>query len=250
MKPYNFLMFTLFAILAIVAMCVDALLPAANPDAVLASGALAAAMLFNPANFSTWRAKVNSFILSKKLNPDDYPTEWRQLRAEVTITQNSIFRFLLKEDPNAVKNREVRLGLNDVFFGFAGRLAIIDETLATPFNVVPATSAIVVGHNVFYETGTIRLGSGSVSVWDKQPVSQYKYNPNSQTAISDNDGASPCYPVPILSGRNDIQMVMEIGEPGTIAHATPLTNRYVLQYTFYGFNVAGLAKDIETTPLY
>lgn len=235
----------LIAVLAIAFAIFDFCKP--GHEAVQASAAVAAAMLFSAANLSAWRQRVDAFIQSKGLNPANYPIEFRRLVAEVVVTQNSIFKFFLKEDANAAKNREIRLGLNDAFFGFAGRFAVLDETISAPFSSVPATSAITATHNVFYETGTFSLGSGNVEVWSKHPVSQYKYNPNSQTAITDMDGAALTYPSPVLSGRNDLRFTLEIATPGTITHATPATNQYILQFSFFGFNVTGLGKDIETS---
>lgn len=214
--------------------------------AMYADGGVATALLFGAANLSAWRQRVDAFITSKGLNPANYPIEWRKLVTEVVVTQNSIFRFFIKEDPNQAKSREQRLGLNDAFFGFAGRFAVLDETFASPFSAIPATSALTATHNVFYETGTFTLGSGNVEVWSNHPVSQYKWNPNNQAPISDNDGIALSYPSPILSGRNDLRFTLNIAEPGTITHATPDTNQYVLQYNFFGFNVVGLGKDIET----
>lgn len=250
MKPNKFLFCLISLVALFVSFLASLILPEAGTTQILASGGVAAAMLFNPQNLSAWKNIVNGYISSHKLNPENYPTEFQRLRLEVTITQNTLFRFFVKEDPNQVKNREIRLGLNNVFFGFASRFAIIEQVTATPFNAVPQTTPSIAAHNVFYETGTIRLGSGSTNVWTNQTLTQHRFNPNTTgSATTGFDGTALCYPVPVLSGRNDIQMNLEIAAPDTITHAAG-TSTYILQYTFFGYNVVGLAKDVETAPLY
>jgi hypothetical protein len=220
-----------------------------NGDQMLATGAVAAAMLFNAGNLSSWRQRVEYFMNANGKNPDNYPIEWSRIVAEAQITTATTrFQFFLKEDPNQARGREVRLGLNDVFFGFASQFRMLNVTTATPFNAVPVTSPIAAALNVFYETGNITLGSGNVNVWSKHSLAHYRYAPGqSASELSGTDGVNLCYPAPILSGRNDLQCVLDIATPDAAIVNGSAGQVYVLQFSFIGYRIVGLAKDIETS---